>query len=136
VNQCDTTRMDGLYFDFAAFRTQEYNYDLELATELPATGDELKNYSYKHTVTKMEDSRIFAQLKETEELHISKAIVREIIGNFIICEMSEPLEKGRSGSPLIKEGKVYGILHGGQEGNPCAFLSSQAIKRIMSLYIK
>ena len=71
--------MDGLYFDFAAFRTQEYNYDLELATELPATGDELKNYSYKHTVTKMEDSRIFAQLKETEELHISKAIVREII---------------------------------------------------------
>lgn len=132
VNQCDTIRTDGLYYDFAVFETQEYNHDLELAIDLPLIGDGLTSYSYKHIVIKVEGSGIFAQIKETEELHISKAIVREIIGNFIVCEMSEPLEKGRSGSPLIKDGKVYGILHGGHAGNPCVFLSSQAINQLMS----
>ena len=105
---------------------------MELAIDLPLIGDELTSYSYKHQVTKVGGSGVFAQIKETNELHISKAIVHDIIGNFIICEMSEPLEEGRSGSPIIKDGKVYGILHGGHAGNPCVFLSSVAINQSFS----
>lgn len=61
VNQYDEKRMDGLYLDFAAFGSKEYNHDLELATEFPCIGDELTSYSYKQRVAKMEESSILDQ---------------------------------------------------------------------------
>lgn len=121
----------GEYYDVAVFNYSDGYDDLTLSELLPSIGEELVSYSLKRRMTK-EGSDIFAKIVDTDELYISKAIVREIIGNFIFCDMSDTLEEGRSGSPLIKDGKVYGILHGGVDGSPCAFLSSVAIKEYIT----
>ena len=66
--------------------------------------------------------------KDWYKLIECKATIDELAGNFYQCKTSVILKPGSSGSPVFRNGKVFGILHGGQEGtNHCVFQSSSSI---------
>ena len=63
-----------------------------------------------------------------------KGTVLDIKGNFIACEMSYPLRKGSSGSPIFYKGKLAGILSAGDESREiCIFQNAQSIMQLLHL---
>lgn len=120
----ESTNAEGLFNDYAIYKLNTSYNDLCIDRSIPAIGSILKSYSYKHIIkhNATAASDLFANTPiESHEFHISKATVVDVVGNFIVCEMEEPLEEGRSGSPLFFNDKVVGILHGGIEGKVCVF---------------
>ena len=125
---------EGLFNDCAVYKLNRHYNDPIIENFIPTAGDVLQSVSYKHTVTKETTDGIGffgTQYNERYELCTSRATVVDIVGNFIICEMEEPLEEGRSGSPLICGDKVVGILHGGIEGKTCIFQSMASIQQAL-----
>ena len=61
------------------------------------------------------------------------------LGNFFGCRMTpiHPTEGGSSGSPLIKDDIVYGILHGGNKSDTsiCVFSSAAHAFHLLRQYI-
>lgn len=123
---------EGLFNDYAVYKLNNSYNHLTIENYIPTIGDILQSVSYKHIVEKQITGCVGflgTQYKESYKLCTSRATVVDIIGNFIICEMEEPLEEGRSGSPLIRGDKVVGILHGGIEGKICVFQSIASIQQ-------
>ena len=123
---------EGLFNDYAVYKLNNSYNHLTIENYIPTIGDILQSVSYKHIVEKQISGCVGflgTQYKESYKLCTSRATVVDIIGNFIICEMEEPLEEGRSGSPLIRGDKVVGILHGGIEGKICVFQSIASIQQ-------
>lgn len=121
------------YDDFAIFESKSSFSSLTLSTELPSVGDNLDTYSIKEKFS-ANSKNIFSTLNEEKyAIHIDKAKVLFIRGNFIFCEMNGMLEEGRSGCPLIKDKKVYGILRGGDDKKICWFQSSVSIIKSQQL---
>ncbi|MBR3911838.1 MAG: trypsin-like serine protease [Alistipes sp.] len=123
---------EGLFNDCAVYKLNNRYNHLTIENYIPTVGDILQSVSYKHIVEKQTADCVGfwgTQYKESYELCTLRATVVDIIGNFIICEMNEPLEEGRSGSPLICGDKVVGILHGGIEGKICVFQSIASIQQ-------
>ena len=123
---------EGLFNDCAVYRLNKRYNALVIDSYVPNIGDVLKSVSYKHVVEKQTagGAGVFGtQCKESYELRTSQATVVDIMGNFIICEMEESLEEGRSGSPLICGDKVVGILHRGIDGKICVFQSMASIQQ-------
>lgn len=127
-------------FDFCIFKIDEISSIFSLATELPNINEEVKNISFKYSVKKTNDDNTMTLFKnfnciENWEKKINFGIVREYIGNFLRIEMTEPLEPGRSGSPIIIDDKIYGILVGGVgNGYMCAFQSSKSILSVFDFH--
>ena len=132
---------DGLFDDIAIYRLNKRYNDLSFDTSLPDIGSVLQSISIKHRSAERgnitSSQRIFDKLPiESHELITTKATVCDIKGNFIFCNMEVALEKGCSGSPLLYNNRVIGILHGGLEddnnvpdrGKLCAFQSIGSIK--------
>lgn len=62
-----------------------------------------------------------------------RATVREEKeGNYFFADTDMKLCGGCSGCPVIKDGRVYGVLSRGQEGEYlCTFLSANKIKALL-----
>lgn len=127
---CENKNKEGLYYDYALFNSQ-YRSPMRLAHGLPNEGEVLTSISLIKQVTEIPSNGvgIFSTKKiESFEPVISKATVLRTIGNFIICDMEVPLAEGQSGSVLIQEDAVFGILHGGVDGKLCVFQSATSIR--------
>ena len=69
-------------------------------------------------------------LTPTFEQSIEPAVVvKEEIGNYFYCDCNRL--KGSSGSPLLKDDNVVGIMHGGNDNGLCAFLKSEVVLKII-----
>lgn len=116
--------------DIAVFRLDKCCSPLELDDEMPQTGMLLESFSYDHRTEGCFDPKnIFAkEQKEWFEEVSCSAGINAVAGNFFQCHTSVVLKQGSCGSPVFRNGKVFGILHGGHPGEPtCVFLSSAAI---------
>lgn len=122
---------DGMFDDCAVFRLAKKYNDLSLYTSVPEEGDKLLSISIKHGTKPNVDGIFTYEDREFLVIKTSEATVTRVIGNFIVCEMSEPLEPGRSGSPLFRDGSLVGILHGGNDGITCFWQSAESIARLM-----
>lgn len=119
--------------DVAVFSMPTMHSPLELDTATPEVGTTLDSISYEHIVEPQKGDTIFTkQSKEWFELKEGKATVTQVDGNFFLCDTSIILKEGSSGSPVFRDGKVAGILHGGRPGEPiCLFQSAQSIARLL-----
>ena len=126
--------------DFAMYEANLHS-SFMLSSNLPSVNDILETYSIKNEVKKQENvqcQNIFSTLNNSHRVtHVDNAKVLYLRGNYIFCEMKGMLEKGRSGCPLIKGNKVYGILRGGDDKRICWFQSSVSIlKRLQEHNIR
>lgn len=125
---------NGLFNDCAVYKLSKHYNNLNIEDSIPAIGSVLLSRSCKHYVEKRQTDSIGVfgtQYEEKYKFHTSQATVLEVLGNFIICDMDELLEEGRSGSPLFCGNKVVGILHGGIEGKTCVFQSMHSILQLL-----
>jgi len=117
--------------DFALYDGNRLDSPFALSVDLPLANEILETYSIKREVEEQptENSHnIFSSIrKERLVEYVDNAKVLYIRGNYIFCEMNGMLEQGRSGCPLIKDNKVYGILRGGDDKKTCWFQSSVSI---------
>jgi len=116
--------------DIAIFRLEGYKSPLRFDTNLPQKGMMLDSISYEHVVEgKSSIENIFRdETKDWYKLTECQANIIELAGNFFKCKTSTILKPGSSGSPVFRNGKVFGILHGGLPGKPiCVFQSSASI---------
>ena len=121
--------------DIAVFRLDEYKSPLELDISSPQTDMLLDSISYEHIVEgKSSTENIFlGETKDWYKLIECQATINELAGNFFQCNTSVILKPGSSGSPVFRNGKVFGILHGGQVGtNFCVFQSSSSILSLIA----
>lgn len=120
--------------DIAVFRIEGYKSSLEFDTSSPEKGMQLDSISYEHIVeSKTSNESIFLNnTKDWYKLIECQATIDELAGNFFQCKTSVILKPGSSGSPVFRNGKVFGILHGGQVGtNLCVYQSSYSILSLM-----
>ena len=135
---------DFLFNDVSIYRLNKRYNNLSFDTSLPNVGDIIQSISLKHTVKQnsnnIDNPGIFYNRPtESYECITSKATISNIKGNFIFCNMEPALEKGRSGSPLVHNNRVVGILHAGFEneeniednGKLCVFQSISSIKSML-----
>lgn len=123
-------------YDLAVYRIPEVCSDLKLMPEFPRSGTRIGSISYRMS------SQGYDKVECT-------ATVGEIVcGNYFTANTSIKLKKGTSGSPVFFNGKVVGIMNGGNNDgydhpvNPdlplnfCFFLSSKAILELINNIIK
>ena len=116
--------------DVAVFRLDGYMSPLEFDTSSPQTEMLLESISYEHIVEGNTDvENIFlGETKDWYKIIECQATIDKLAGNFFQCKTTAILKLGSSGSPVFHNGKVFGILHGGQVGtNLCVFQSSCSI---------
>lgn len=127
-----TQNLQGSEYDICIFKIDGIFSPFTLAKEMPELGQNLTSVSFKHLTIKnpnSTDNSLFERInEEIIEIRKSIGIVTDIEMNFFACQMTEPLEEGRSGSPIFIGNKVYGILHGGKDnGYKCVYQSSKSI---------
>lgn len=121
--------------DIAVFCLEGYKSPLEFDTSSPQKGMHLDSISYEHIVEGSSSlENIFQnESKDWYKVIECQATIDELAGNFYQCKTSAILKPGSSGSPVFHNGKVFGILHGGQVGtNLCVFQSSCSILSLIS----
>ncbi|MBP3253841.1 MAG: trypsin-like peptidase domain-containing protein [Prevotella sp.] len=120
--------------DIAVFRLEGFNSPLEFDTSTPQTDMLLDSISYEHIVegSPNTDNIFLDESRDCYKLIECNATIEELAGNFYQCKTSVILKPGSSGSPVFHNGKVFGILHGGQLGtNHCVFQSSSSILTLL-----
>lgn len=124
-------------YDICIFKNQELRSNFELAIKPPTIGETLISISYKHIVSIpniINPKNIFERLSEERfEEKICNAKVVSVEGNFFACQMEEPLEEGRSGSPVLSGNTIVGFLHGGKDsGYYCVFQSASSLNNLIT----
>ena len=127
--------------DLAIFRVPGIMSPLKFEKYTPKLGDKLKSISYRHW-------------EENDETGLGTIIHYDIIdciaessgdveGNYYAALTDVSLKPGSSGSPAFLDGKIVGILHGGNNKgnnepynkalplNMCYYLSSNAIIKVL-----
>lgn len=121
--------------DIAVYKLDSINSPIELYKENLLLNDILHSISYKVFVSKIDnDNNVFGWLNTTDHTEIIECNgkVVDIKGNFIACEMSYPLRKGSSGSPIFYKGKLACILSAGDESREiCIFQNAQSIMQLL-----
>lgn len=136
-----TQNLDGSDYDICIFKIDGIISPFTLAMEMPEIGQNLTSVSFKHFARKNQNSNANSILdsmnEEIIEIRKSIGIVTDIEKNFFLCQMNIPLEPGRSGSPIIIDNKIYGILHGGKDnGYKCLYQSSKSIIEYINSRLK
>lgn len=110
-------------YDVAVFDLPLVESPLVFADGLPAAGESMESISWRSVPQGSEYVRCDASVLDVRE------------GNYFYADTDVLLREGSSGSPLLKDGKVYGMLCAGSEGTPlCAFLSAESIGKLISEY--
>lgn len=104
-------------YDIAVFRLPMAYNDFQIAEDRPLKGTILLGTYYRMTSNGMERSDYQATVVGDE-------------GNYFIVSTNPILKPGSSGSPILKDKSIYGILHGGSEGL-CAFLDLSNINKYL-----
>jgi hypothetical protein len=105
-------------YDLAVYQMEHINSPFVLADELPSKGEVLTIPYYN-----VQDSTFSITSATVDEK-------RE--GNYFGVNTSTILTVGNSGSPIVKEDKVYGLLNAGDFGKPfCVFLSAKSIRNVL-----
>ena len=108
--------------DVAIFRFDGINSLLHLSNYIPQKGEKLENYC-------MHENSDRTSLNPKSTLTMVPAYpLGEEEGNYFYCTCDR--FGGSSGSPLIKENEVVGIMHGGNETGLCAFLKVKMIQEL------
>ena len=116
--------------DVAVFRLSGYKSPIEFDDSLPEKDMLLECLSLEYNVEGgLRMGRVTLNKSEKPyRLLQCQATIEEIAGNFFQCKTSVVLKPGSSGSPVFRNGKLFGILHGGREGTDlCVFQSSSSI---------
>lgn len=123
--------LNGSSNDIAVFKIKESTSPIEFDNNVPQVGMKLASISYEHVVELTDQpDLLFGGKLTTEYLRLNKceAEISNIEGNFFQCMTGIKLRPGSSGSPIFNGNKLFGILHGGQEGtNLCVFQSATSI---------
>ena len=130
----DGDNMPANSFDIAIFRISDLSSPIEFDISSPCKGMILKSISYEHRVENAHALDIFS-IASNEHFITNEcdAVISAVEGNFFQCKTDIVLKPGSSGSPVFRNGKVFGILHGGQPGQPyCFFQSSASILDVLS----
>lgn len=121
--------------DIAIFKCESIISPIELNKEELHLNDILHSISYKVSVIKNDNDDIpfsWSTSIDYTEVVECEGTVLDIKGNFIACEMSYPLRKGSSGSPIFYKGKLAGILSAGDESREiCIFQNAQSIMQLL-----
>ena len=120
--------------DVAVFRLNGYESPLEFDTSSPQRDMYLDSISYEHVVERNSnlENTFLKGTRDWYKLIECQATIDELAGNFYQCKTTTILKPGSSGSPVFRNGKVFGILHGGQIGtNLCVFQSSCSILQLL-----
>lgn len=116
--------------DVVLFPCDEIDSPLHLSNYIPKEGDRLESYCV-HEASAPFSLKQMVPLIPTLEQSIELAfVVKEKVGNYFYCDCKR-LE-GSSGSPLLKDNNVVGIMHGGNDNGLCAFLKSDVVLKIVS----
>lgn len=129
IPECDFK--DKNRYDVAVFKVADIKSPFVLAEDLPSIGERLISFSHKHIVISRESEKksLFENIPDEKyEKKYSIGTFNNLIeGNYFYCDMSVALEEGRSGSPIVINNKIFGILHGGLQDHFCCYLSSKCI---------
>lgn len=135
IYKWDGDNMNATASDIAIFNISSLSSPLELDATKPCADMTLKSISYEHGTEQTDEVDFLFGGKISNEyirLHECDAIITEVDGNFFQCKTSIVLKPGSSGSPVFRNGKVFGILHGGLQGKPyCVFQSSASIIELL-----
>lgn len=126
--------------DVAVFKVEGATSPLTFADYIPSIGDCMRSVSYEckegecviedniNILNPSSNSILRSSTFPYYEINDCKAEVVGFTGNYTVCKTDIILKAGSSGSPLIHDNKVFGILHGGTNiPEICAFLSSKVI---------
>lgn len=135
IYKWDKEHIDSSANDVAVFRIDDYSSPIEFDTCTPTTGMILTSVSYEHKVEAVESPNSlfpFCTSRESFETHKCKAVISQIAGNFFQCKTELVLRPGSSGSPVFRDDKFMGILHGGIPGeHKCVFMSAESILKLI-----
>lgn len=143
ICRMNETNRDPNGFDYAIFKLDNINSPLKIAKYKPTHKQEFLCTVYNHKVCKNEDmyenaTNIFERIdsinEQIEKLTTSVTVTDEHEGNFFVCESTDILQQGNSGSPLYdKDNNVVGILHGGNIGtSKCVFMYAHILNDIIN----
>lgn len=109
-------------YDIAVFNLPIVESPLAFVGVWPAAGECLDSISWR-------------TVPQGSEFVSCRATVRaEQENNYFFADTDVNLCEGSSGSPLVRGGKVYGMLCAGEPGGSlCAFLSAESILKLLNL---
>lgn len=111
--------------DVVLYPCDEIYSPLHLSNYIPKQGDQFESYCVHEVSTPFSLTQM-VPLNPTYEQSVEPAIVvKEEIGNYFYCVCKRL--GGSSGSPLLKDNNVVGIMHGGNDEGLCAFLKSEVV---------
>lgn len=108
-------------YDLAVYNFKGVESPLTLSSYLPQIGDVLSSHCM---VEVAEGTSIFADRRIILDTTPAYPI-GAVQGNYFVCECVR--HEGSSGSPLLINNDVVGIMHGGYGNDECVFLSASAI---------
>lgn len=108
---CEDTGLQNNGHDIAIFKLKNIESPLELAHSVPYIGQELR-----HVRTRLISEQCIVGFSSPITKCISgRGIVDEVARNCFVCKMDVKLFKGSSGSPIMLDNTIYGIVVGGEE---------------------
>lgn len=120
--------------DIAIYKFDSVTSPIEFYQDKVNINDVFNSVSYKVSVKKTDgEINIFSSdNRECIDLIKCEGRVVDLKDNFIVCKMSYPLRSGSSGSPLLLNNKLVGILSGGVESTDiCVFQNIESIIKLI-----
>lgn len=121
-----------MHNDIAIFLIENMKSPLTLSDTLPEVNQSFSNIYFEEKTIISDENNLPELLRKTTTLSVkqSKSTYEGLLeGNFFGCNTEKILHEGNSGCPLIKDGIVYGILHGGIPGeHTCFYQSAKSIR--------
>ncbi|MBQ8959073.1 MAG: trypsin-like peptidase domain-containing protein [Bacteroidales bacterium] len=112
---------DSEKLDVAIFRFGDISSSLHISKYIPQKGEKLVNCCMHEVI---DTTSLNPQCKITM---VPAFPLREVEGNYFYCNCER--YGGSSGSPLLKNNEVVGIMYGGNDNGLCAFLMAKVIRK-------
>jgi len=116
---------DEKMMDVVLYPCDGVNSPLHLSNYIPKEGDQLESYCVHEASAPFSLTQRVPLIPTFEQSIEPAIVVKEKIGNYFYCDCKRL--GGSSGSPLLKDNDVVGIMHGGNDKGLCAFLKSEVV---------